>query len=183
MAIVGMLIFLALTIKGVYDLGIDHKCAEAQYVRFNFLCAVIDSTILIVIQRVHTRLIHQLGTLAALYFVLIMVQMACSCYILDYSKGITETNTPEIHLMLFLFQLLGFQIYQSFFNVNYVAAQFLVVPAFYLSVLIVHAWILPPLPGILMYMMMCTTFIYSCFMWVGTYESYMRHIELFLSRH
>jgi len=189
MAILAMLSFLALTIKGVYDHSIDSKVNEAtkahgNYLRFNFLSALLDSFILIIIWRVNTRLTHLLGTFAALFFVLFMGQISYTALLLEWSMNSLDTSLPmDVHCMVFLFQLLGFQIYQSFFNVNYVAAQYLVVPAFYLSILIVHAWILSPLPGIGIYVMMVVILIYCCFMWAGTYESYMRNIELFLSRH
>jgi hypothetical protein len=64
--------FLALSIKGVYDYGLDSKNSQSAYLRFNFLCALMDSSMLIIIWRVNTRIIQFLGTLAALFFVLLM---------------------------------------------------------------------------------------------------------------
>ena len=90
---------------------------------------------------------------------------------------------PEFNFLIFLFQLVAFQIYQSLFNVNYAATQYLVVPSFFINVVIVHAWMLPHMPAGMLPIMMTIIFIYCALMCIGTYDSRMRNIELFLSRH
>jgi len=109
MALVGMLLFLPLTIKGVYDCTFDPSIVGGQaYFRWNFLCALVDSLVLIIVWRVNLRLTHRLGVLAGIFSVILMGQMAIAMYL--HSKYLQENIHVEenIHLNGFLFQLAAF---------------------------------------------------------------------------
>ena len=186
LAIGGMLIYLVLTIKGVYDCGLDSEMPFAKYTRVNFVSALINSVVLIYahffISR--TKKNYLVGTLAAIFYVFMTCQISTAVYLhemMRIERGLLYSR--EFNLLVFLFQLLAFQIFQSFFNVNYAAAQYLVIPSFFINVCIVHAWIIPHMPSGMLPIMLTIIFIYCVLMWVGTYDFYTQNIELFLSRH
>lgn len=68
-AIIGMLGYLILAIKGVYDCGYDSEMPFSKYTRLNFFNALFNSIFLILAYKFSSRIKDLIGIIAAIFIV------------------------------------------------------------------------------------------------------------------